>query len=583
MRKIIFLTLILSTLFLSWCFNKKIDTENITDLSVNTQSWSSLTGSVVWNEVLTCTWIDSLNLTWANCSGTINSELNKKWEGAKNLTIKSWKYCLLEVCIPENITVTQSWGFYLWIYENTDKNLEFKKYTYKLSKNKDYLEVVLEETMASTTIKIFKIWDVYIKSIEESWCGGTNLYQNIYNEKWQELVNYVLPDIKKTIFIWNIMYKQSLSWTWWFWQPLDSYNKFKVYFDNNRNYKVYNNEDEFKTFIENQVYNVDKKLYSSYIVHFKNHPWINIMYNSVWFDNNSFRVVYLWDDINYISKNIGLNWEFNDLAISNKIISYYSWKNADSWIFDKDGKRIENITSKDLPFFTVKKLNNSWNYLVYMKSWYQLQTFAEMCKPVVYYYSTKNENNVLKLDLKKWDYFTKLIPNLDKNSSWNFKSSNWKIIVDNKSYDYLYYSLITIWYKSNQDWWIVSWNNILEFFNDKLDKINFNANEKKDFIDFWINEYSSDKYYFVSFKYKDEMDKVIPLNFSKKVNNVFRVLLDSYEIDYLDSNYKKYLYDIKDKNKFDKYIIQRFNRWIDSTEVFEWGWVLRKSSETIIK
>jgi hypothetical protein len=56
------------------------------------------------------------------------------------------------------------------------------------------------------------------------------------------------------------------------------------------------------------------------------------------------------------------------------------------------------------------------------------------------------------------------------------------------------------------------------------------------------------------------MDKVIPLNFSKKVNNVFRVLLDSYEIDYLDSNYKKYLYDIKDKNKFDKYIIQRFNR-----------------------
>ena len=47
-----------------------------------------------------------------------------------------------------------------------------------------------------------------------------------------------------------------------------------------------------------------------------------------------------------------------------------------------------------------------------------------MCKPVVYYYSKDNESNSLNLTLKENDYFTKLIPDLDKNGTWNFESDN---------------------------------------------------------------------------------------------------------------------------------------------------------------
>ena len=66
-----------------------------------------------------------------------------------------------------------------------------------------------------------------------------------------------------------------------------------------------------------------------------------------------------------------------------------------------------------------------------------------MCKPVVYYYSKQNENNTLTLNLKKNDYFTKLIPNFNEKNTWNFESNTGKIKVENQKYDYLYYSLVT--------------------------------------------------------------------------------------------------------------------------------------------
>jgi hypothetical protein len=35
----------------------------------------------------------------------------------------------------------------------------------------------------------------------------------------------------------------------------------------------------------------------------------------------------------------------------------------------------------------------------------------------------------------------------------------------------------------------------------------------------------------VSFKYKEDLDKLISFKFSKKPNKIFRVLLDSYELE----------------------------------------------------
>jgi hypothetical protein len=63
-----------------------------------------------------------------------------------------------------------------------------------------------------------------------------------------------------------------------------------------------------------------------------------------------------------------------------------------------------------------------------------------------------------------------------------------------------------------------------------------------------------------------------------------RVLLDSYE--YSNFSPKKdefFLYKAWKKDKKDTYLLQNFSRWNSKIEVFEWGGVLRKWNEIIIR
>lgn len=581
MKKYIYLLFILVVLF--WCSKSQ---ESNTVEMVQPPIPKVIQSDLINNENIpqekelsenTETEVQTISNTWE-----LKQDLSEtlSWELVEN----SWIFCLLNECIPKDIKLKyfKKDNLYLAKY-STGEFEDTKTYSYKLTKSLDSFEVDFSEMMHDQIKIIKKIWDVYIKSVNDSWCGGSNLEQTVFDAKWKEISNYQLSDIPKEIYIGNVKFIQNLSGSGWFWQPLDSYNKFKVYKDTESNYNIYNNINDFTTFVTNKVINEDKKLYKNYIAQFKIYPWINVMYNSIWYDESSIRVVYLGTDTAYIKKNFQSNWDFIDLSITNKIISYYTWNNTNYNIFDKNGNKVTQVTQKDLPFFRVKALNDSGNYLVYLQNWNTLESLAEMCKPVVYYYSKDNSSNSLTLNLKKKDYFTKLIPELDKNNTWDFDSQSGKIIVENKKYDYLYYSLVTVWYEHNTDGWIVKGSDVIDFFQDKLTKINFNPTEKKDFIDFWKDEYEKEKYYFVSFKYKEDLDKIIPLQFSKKVDSEFRVLLDSYELKYTQNEYGNFLYKTKIKDQFDEKLIQRFERGNAINEVFEWGWVLKKLNETIIK
>lgn len=531
------------------------------------------------NSILNNTNEENISWTWT-WTWTWTTELVNTWSISEQIKDEN-KNCILDNCIPLNADIKEENGYLIAQINKWAETDDYQNYTYKLSKNLDYFEVVLEEMMHKETTKVFKVWDSYIKSVDNAWCGWSNLDQKVYDKDNHEVSNYLLPEFTKDINIWNIVYKPSIVWKWGFGQPMDSYNAFRVLKDENWKDKIFKNENDFQLFVENDAFNVKKKLFKSYITQYSQYPWINVIYNSVWYDESSIRIVWLWTDESYLTKNIKANWDFIDLAVTNKIIWYYDEWNE--WVFDSEWNRLKSLKSNVLPVFKMIKLNDKWNYLVYINDKFKIQSFAEMCKPVVYYYSKFNENNKLTLNLKKWDYFTKLIPELDNKSSWNFKSDNWKIIIENKKYDYLYYSLITLWYEHNKDWWIVKWTDIVKFFDDKLEKINFNEVEKKDFIDFWKDQFENDKYYFVSFKYKENLDKIIALNFAKKPWNEFRILLDSYELEnYSDNIYWKYLYN-NVWDEFDKNLIKKFNRGINNREVFEWGWVLVKSNETIIK
>lgn len=501
--------------------------------------------------------------------------LNKKTE---EKTINP--YCIFdEYCIPSDFEVKEDKDYFFAKKTDGDSLSE----SYKLSKQKDFFEYKKSKSMNNYEQKVFKVWDNYIVNKKEFSCWWSKIEQKVFDNTGKELVDFLLPEYKKNIKVWNISYKPTIILKGSFW-PLDGENEdfLKFYRWEENKLKIYENEKELEDFINEKVFNEDKRLYWYYLASYSKYPWITVVYESVWYDASSIRVVWLWTDKDYLSKNIWENGDYYDLAITNKIIWYYSL-DLNLGIFDNDWNRVLSITEDKIPFFNMKKLNEKGNYLVYLKPWYKTEKFAEMCKPVVYYYSDQKEENKLTLNLKKWDYFTKLIPDLDNNNSWNFLSNNWKIVVEDKEYDYLYYSLVSLGYNHNNDWWVVKWENIKSFFNDKLDKINFNANEKRDFINFWQEEYEKEKYYFVSFKYKEELDKIVKLDFLNEVKGEFRVLLDSYEIqDYSEERYKDYLYE-NVWNNFDNFLIKSFDRWSWSNEVFEWWWVLRKKEETIIK
>jgi hypothetical protein len=88
---------------------------------------------------------------------------------------------------------------------------------------------------------------------------------------------------------------------------------------------------------------------------------------------------------------------------------------------------------------------------------YQANQLAELCKPVVYYYSDTQKQNTLQINLvSPLDSYTKLIPNFNEKNAWKFSTdTNHKIFVEKKKYDYLYYSILSSKYQHNTDGWIV--------------------------------------------------------------------------------------------------------------------------------
>ncbi len=401
-----------------------------------------------------------------------------------------------------------------------------------------------------------------INSTISSSCWGTN---------YKQTANGSLKNAPEVISYGNVdFYLQDLSFTgkhyimnndgiWSLWYPQDLVSQDKY----NNTVSIKNIEDKLAQQVEQK-----NKLQTTYYINFSDYPGVVLPYKT----QKELSFGLYQSDENIANVNV------KDIQIAKKIheklASYYVLSHETNGTIPEPSDEI--LTQ----VFRVEKVKDD-KYLVYLNDRYSLQSMAEMCKPLVYIYGKDSENMSLKLDtIKDWE-FTKLIPEFQEKNTWNFSTKDNKVHFEDQSYDYLYYAIKVPNYIHNQNGWIIEWSQAEEFFEDKLDYIWFNNQEKKDFIEYWKSKYEKNKYYFVSFKFNDQLDPFVKLEFSQNPDSIFRVLLDSYEIIDKNAIASEFWYENTWEN-FDTQLLEKYTRtW--NFDVFEWGGVLQTFDKKYIK
>lgn len=577
MKKIIFTLFLL--IFISSCnlSQEKINKNSISSGNIEqTNTWENLEITNSWTEE------DEENTEFSTLE-----KISKKWENTEFSLQKTEKwFCVLDFCAPKDSKFKEKKWFLVAINKMKDEYGDEYDATFTFDKkNKIFLRSNdYQMGFYNSSISLID-WYYFVKN--NSWGCWWNTYSQEFFDKNGKSINY-FPEFLKNIKIGEVEYEPKISFKNLGNSVLDK-TKYE-FFEEKKDWEYesvkFENLEDFKNKILKSL--IERPLYQNYFASFKNYPDLTVYFQAKNY-KQSIKTIFPDSD-----PKIAKNWDLFDLDLSKELYGDYDIENKQpremivkKWWEEVYWNWLKWIKKEDLPVFNLKKteLKKDWKngYFVYMSDKYELQSLAELCKPLVYYYSKNPVKNSLTLNLKWNDYFTKIIPDFTTKNTWDFSVKLWEINVLDKNFEYLYYSMANVWYKHNEDWWIVSGKDIVSFFEDKLEKINFLPKEKQDFIDFWKYLYKKDKYYFVSFKYKEDLDKIVKLDFSRQPDKIFRVLLDSYELPWLSSEKKYFLYDKNDKEKFDKNLIKRFERWNSNEEVFEWWWVLETDNKKYVK
>jgi hypothetical protein len=243
-----------------------------------------------------------------------------------------------------------------------------------------------------------------------------------------------------------------------------------------------------------------------------------------------------------------------------KSFDYREW--AHSW----DKQPILN--EKMLPLFKVEPVSNTNinYYFIYGADWVMFTNWWYWCKPVIYAYDNQNRENSVSISLPESAKFTKVIPDFTSNNIWKFSTDNESnISVEGQNYPYLYYSTLRKDYDDNGYWWTVSYDDLENFLNNKLDYINFNEKEKSDFLEYWLPEFKPWYVYSISFKFNEQFEPYAKLDFEIKPDKIFRVFMEAHQL----PHYRNISFSSKYPNAWNDKYLKRFERWSEY-DILEW-------------
>ena len=151
-------------------------------------------------------------------------------------------------------------------------------------------------------------------------------------------------------------------------------------------------------------------------------------------------------------------------------------------------------------------------------------------KPVIYLYPKETMDISVQLNIK-YSKFTTIYPKFNKKNSWNVKAKpNGDILINDKTYPYLFWEAESYDPFDTNEGFIVSEENAVIFLEEKLEILGLNEKEKTDFITYWLPVLLKNKLSLCSFQSKKYFDN-FELNITPKPDSLIRVFLTIKKLD----------------------------------------------------
>ena len=155
-------------------------------------------------------------------------------------------------------------------------------------------------------------------------------------------------------------------------------------------------------------------------------------------------------------------------------------------------------------------------------------------KPIIYLYTT--EETHVNVTLWTPENLLYTYPKYNSEKWWNvIAQPNWDL-EDMDTWRKLY-SLYREWKSKNErdfnEWFVVAWEDIIPFLEEKLAILWLNEREAEEFIVYWLPQMEGNEWNLIRFETKAEQDKNMPLNITPAPDTVIRVMMDWKAIDEL--------------------------------------------------
>ena len=183
-------------------------------------------------------------------------------------------------------------------------------------------------------------------------------------------------------------------------------------------------------------------------------------------------------------------------------------------------------------YVIVKKINKDVKSI---KTYYKVTSRAKCnrsvdYKPLIYIYPTEDMDLTVKLG--NTELLTHSYP-LYKDA-WNVH-----VTKDGNIYDYdtkrnyygLYWEAYDEFKPDMKTGFVVEGKETIKLLEEKLEVLGLNEREINEFIIYWIDKLENNKYNYLYFRTTDEVNKAMPLEFSKDPDTLIRVLVDIVPLD----------------------------------------------------